>query len=340
MGIRIIGTGSYLPPKVVTNDDIAKSLDTTDEWIFSHTGIHSRHVAEAGESTSTMAAKAARRAMDAAGVKPEEIGLIVLATSTPDYNPFPSTACIVQGILGCARAGAFDLQAACAGFIYALEQARGFVNFYPDKKALVIGAESLTRILDWSDRSSCILFGDGAGAVVLANDEPPGVASLKTKAHTLLCADGKGAGFISRTGGTKDALPINPDTGVPVKGAPLLPELTLQGHDVFAFAVRTLSKVSRDLCELLGTKPEELDRVFAHQANARIIEATARRMKLPLEKFWLNLDTTANTSAASIPISLDQAVRAGQLADGMKIVMVGFGAGLTFGGTYCVWPEL
>ena len=340
MGIRIIGTGSYLPPKVVTNDDIAKSLDTTDEWIFSHTGIHSRHVAEAGESTSTMAAKAARRAMDAAGVKPEEIGLIVLATSTPDYNPFPSTACIVQGILGCIHAGAFDLQAACAGFIYALEQARGFVNFYPDKKALVIGAESLTRILDWSDRSSCILFGDGAGAVVLANDEPPGVASLKTKAHTLLCADGKGAGFISRTGGTKDALPINPDTGVPVKGAPLLPELTLQGHDVFAFAVRTLSKVSRDLCELLGTKPEELDRVFAHQANARIIEATARRMKLPLEKFWLNLDTTANTSAASIPISLDQAVRAGQLADGMKIVMVGFGAGLTFGGTYCVWPEL
>ena len=340
MGIRIMGTGSYLPPKVVTNDDIAKSLDTTDEWIFSHTGIHSRHVAEAGESTSTMAAKAAQRAMDAAGVKPEEIGLIVLATSTPDYNPFPSTACVVQGILGCTNAGAFDLQAACAGFIYALEQARGFVNFYPDKKALVIGAESLTRILDWSDRASCILFGDGAGAVVLANDEPPGVASLKTKAHTLLCADGKGAGFISRTGGTKDALPINPDTGVPMKGTPLLPELTLQGHDVFAFAVRTLSKVSRDLCELLGTKPEELDRVFAHQANARIIEATARRMKLPLEKFWLNLDTTANTSAASIPISLDQAVRAGQLVDGMKIVMVGFGAGLTFGGTYCVWPEL
>ena len=140
MGIRIIGTGSYLPPKVVTNDDIAKSLDTTDEWIFSHTGIHSRHVAEEGESTSTMAAKAAQRAMEAAGVKPEEIGLIVLATSTPDYNPFPSTACVVQGILGCTNAGAFDLQAACAGFIYALEQARGFVNFYPDKKALVIGA--------------------------------------------------------------------------------------------------------------------------------------------------------------------------------------------------------
>ena len=340
MGIRILGTGSYLPPKVVTNEDIAQSLDTSDEWIYSHTGIHSRHVAEEGESTSTMAAKAAKAAMEAAGVKPEEIGLIVLATSTPDYNPFPSTACVVQGMLGCVNAGAFDLQAACAGFVYALEQARGFVNFYPEKKALVIGSESLTRILDWTDRSSCILFGDGAGAVVLGNDEPPGVASLKTKAHTLLGADGNGAAFIKREGGCRHALPIDPKTGVPMKGTPILAELTLQGHDVFAFAVRTLSKVSRDLCELLGTTPEELDRVFAHQANGRIIEAVARRMKLPLEKFWLNLETTANTSAASIPISLDQAVRAGELKEGMKIVMVGFGAGLTYAGTYCTWPNL
>ena len=148
MGIRVIGTGSYLPPKVVTNDDIARSLDTTDEWIFSHTGIHSRHVAGEGESSATMGAKAAQAAMDAAGVKPEEIGLIVVATSTPDYNPFPSTACLVQDLLGCVNAGAFDLQAACAGFVYALEQARGFVNFYPDKKAIVIGTESLTRVMD------------------------------------------------------------------------------------------------------------------------------------------------------------------------------------------------
>ena len=216
MGIRVLGTGSYLPPKVVTNDDIAKSLDTTDEWIYSHTGIHSRHVAGEGESTSTMAAKAAQAALESSGVKPEEVGLIVVATSTPDYNPFPSTACLVQAALGCVNAGAFDLQAACAGFVYALEQARGFVNFYPDKKAIVIGAESLTRILDWTDRSSCILFGDGAGAVVIGNDEPPGVASLKTKAHTILGADGKGAHFISRTGGCKDALPLAP-TGIPAK---------------------------------------------------------------------------------------------------------------------------
>jgi len=340
MGIRILGTGSYLPPKVVTNDDIAQSLDTSDEWIYSHTGIHSRHVADDGESTSTMAAKAGAAAMEAAGVKPEEIGLIVLATSTPDYNPFPSTACIVQDMLGCVNAGAFDLQAACAGFVYALEQARGFVNFYPDKKALVIGAESLTRILDWTDRSSCILFGDGAGAVVLGNDEPPGVASLKTKAHTILGADGHGSHFIKRTGGCREALPISSETQVPEKPQPFLPELTLKGHDVFVFAVKTLAKVSSDLCNMLGTTPEEIDRVFAHQANGRIIEAVARRMKLPLEKFWLNLETTANTSAASIPISLDQAVRAGELKDGMKIVMVGFGAGLTYAGTYCTWPNL
>ncbi len=340
MGIRILGTGSYLPPKVVTNADIAQSLDTSDEWIYSHTGIHSRHVAEAGESTSTMAAKAAKSALEAAHVAPEDVGLIVVATSTPDYNPFPSTACLVQSLLGCVNAGAFDLQAACSGFVYALEQARGFVNFYPDKKAIVIGAESLTRILDWSDRSSCILFGDGAGAVVLGNDEPPGVASLKTTAHTILGADGQGASFIHRTGGCREALPMNPETGVPMKSDPVLPELTLQGHDVFAFAVRTLSKVCNDLCGRLGTSPEELDRVFAHQANGRIIEAVARRMKLPLDKFWLNLETTANTSAASIPISLDQAVRAGALTEGMKIVMVGFGAGLTFAGTYCTWPNL
>ncbi len=257
MGIRILGTGSYLPPKVVTNDDIAAALDTSDEWIFSHTGIHARHVAEEGETTSTMAAKAAKAALEMAKVNPEEVGLIVLATSTPDYAPFPSTACIVQDMLGCVNAGAFDLQAACAGFIYALEQARGFVNFYPDKKAIVIGAECLTRILDWTDRSSCILFGDGAGAVVLGNDEAPGVASTKTVAHTILGADGKGQGFITRTGGTRDALPFDPVTGIPLKPEPSVSTLTLQGHDVFAFAVRKLSKVVGDLCERLGTKPDE-----------------------------------------------------------------------------------
>ena len=340
MGIRVLGTGSYLPEKVVTNDDIAKSLDTNDEWIYSHTGIHSRHVAGPEETTATMGAEAARRALAMAGVDPQEVGLIVLATTTPDYNVFPSTACVVQDLLGCKNAGAFDLSAACSGFVYALEQARGFVNFYPDKKAIVIGSETLTRIVDWSDRSSCILFGDGAGAVVLGNDEAPGVASTKTTAHTILGADGSGKDFITRSGGTREALPINPDTGVPMPAKPIEPKMTLMGHDVFAFAVRALSRVASQLCERMETTPAEIDRVFAHQANGRIIEAVARRMKLPLDKFWLNLETTANTSGASIPISLDQAVRSGELKDGMKIVMVGFGSGLTYAGTFCTWPNL
>jgi len=336
MGIRILGTGSYLPPLIVSNNDLAKVLDTSDEWIFSHTGIHSRHVAEAGETTSTMAAKAAGRALDAAKVRPDEIGLIVLATSTPDYATFPSTACLVQALLGCKNAGAYDLQAACAGFVYALEQARGWLMLNPNRRALVIGAECLTRVLDWTDRSTCILFGDGAGAVVVGND---GENTAPT-ARAILGADGSGCHFIQRTGGTKDALPLDPKTGIPEAPHPFLPQLSLMGHEVFAFAIRTMSRVTEELCASFGREPASLDRVFAHQANGRIIEACARRMKLPLEKFWLNLQETANTSAASIPISLDQAVRTGELKDGMNIVLVGFGAGLSYGGLYMKWPEL
>lgn len=327
MALKILGTGSYLPPKVVTNDDLARSLDTSDAWIFSHTGIHARHIADDDDCTSTMATKAARAAMAAAGVAPEEIGLIVVATSSPDYNTFPSTACLVQAALGCPATGAYDLQAACAGFVYALDQARCWVKVNPSRKAIVIGAETLSRVVDWRDRSSCILFGDGAGAVVLGDvpgEEGPG-------AHTVLWADGNGAGFISREGGARRR--AEPGT---VK----IPYLVLQGHDVFAFAVRALSKVTTQLCAALGTTPDRLDRVFAHQANGRIIEAVARRMKLPLEKFYLNLETTGNTSAASIPLALDEAVRKGELADGMKLVLCGFGAGLTYAGTYMQWPHL
>jgi len=336
MGIRVLGTGSYLPPKVVTNNDIATSLDTSDEWIFTHTGIHARHVAGEGETTSTMAAKAAKAAMESAGVGADEIGLIVLATSTPDYNTFPSTACLVQGLLGCPHAGAYDLQAACAGFVYALEQARGYVALHPDQKALVIGAECLTRILDWTDRSSCILFGDGAGAVVVGSD---GEESAP-KAKTILGADSSGRHFIQRSGGTMKMVPFDSVTGVPQPQEPELPKLSLMGHEVFTFAVKTMARTVEEVCELGGVKPDGLDLVVAHQANGRIIEAIARRMKLPLEKFWLNLSETANTSAASIAIALDQAVRGGALKEGMKIVLVGFGGGLSYGGTYCEWPKL
>ena len=337
MAIRILGTGSYLPPKVVTNADIAAALDTSDEWIFSHTGIHARHVAGEGETTSSMAAKAARAALAAANVAPEDVGLIVAATSTPDYNTFPPTSCIIQGLLGCVNAGAYDLLAACSGFVYALEQTRGWLALNPGKKALVVGAECLTRIVDWTDRSSCILFGDGAGAVVLG-DEPGASAA---PAETILGADGSGRHFIQRTGGTMASLPLDPKTGIPT-AAPQDPHptLSLMGHEVFAFAVKTMSRVTQELCARKGVEPASLDRVFAHQANGRIIEACARRMKLPIEKFWLNLAETANTSAASIPISLDQAVRSGALTDGMNVVLVGFGAGLTYAGTYLTWPHL
>ncbi len=326
MSIKILGTGSYLPQNVVTNDDLAKSLDTSDEWIYSHTGIHSRHIAGDNDCTSTMATAAARQAMEAAGVKPDEIGLIIVATSSPDYNTFPSTACLVQAALECPATGAYDLQAACAGFVYALDQARCWVKVNPTRKALVIGAETLSRLVDWRDRASCILFGDGAGAVVIGDTDEQG-----PDAHSVLWADGKGAGFISRDGGAR--LPRQAGT-IPI------PYLVLQGHDVFAFAVRSLAKVTNQLCEMLGTTPDKLDRVFAHQANGRIIEAVARRMKLPLEKFYLNLETTGNTSAASIPIALAEAVRNGELKDGMNLVMCGFGAGLTYAGTYLRWPFL
>jgi 3-oxoacyl-[acyl-carrier-protein] synthase-3 len=327
MATSILGTGSYLPPKVVTNDDLSKTLDTSDEWIYSHTGIRSRHIAEEGECTSKMAAKAAKAALESAGIAPDDIGLIIVATSTPDYATFPSTACLVQAELGCPETGAYDLQAACAGFVYAIEQARCWVKCNSGKKALVIGAETLSRVVDWRDRGSCILFGDGAGAVVIG-DDGKGDAP---EAHTVLWADGKGAGFIFREGGCR--LPVPP-------GAIPVPSLVLQGHDVFAFAVRALAKVTNQLCEKLGTTPSGLDRVFAHQANGRIIDAVARRMKLPLEKFYLNLETTGNTSAASIPIALDEAVRKGELKDGMRIVLCGFGAGLTYAGTCMQWPNL
>jgi len=327
MALKILGTGSYLPPKVVTNDDLAQQLDTSDEWIFSHTGIHARHIAGDDDCTSSMATKAARLAMTAAGVQPEEIGLIIVATSSPDYNTFPSTACLVQAALGCPSTGAYDLQAACAGFVYALNQASCWCKVNRTRKAIVIGAETLSRVVDWHDRSSCILFGDGAGAAVIGEvSEGEGPDS-----ETILWADGNGAGYISREGGAR--LPH-------MLGTVAIPYLCLKGHDVFAFAVRALASVTSQLCQKMGMAPDQLDRVFAHQANGRIIEAVARRMKLPLERFYLNLVTTGNTSAASIPIALDEAVRKGELVDGMKIVLCGFGAGLTYAGTYLQWPYL
>ena len=265
MSVRILGTGSYLPPKIVTNDDLSKSLDTSDEWIWSHTGIRSRHIAEAEDCTSTMAAKAAQAALESAGVAPAEIGLIIVATSTPDYATFPSTACLVQAALGCSECGAYDLQAACAGFVYALEQARCWAKVNKGAKALVIGAETLSRIVDWRDRGSCILFGDGAGAVVLG--DVPG--EVGPAAHSILWADGKGANFIYREGGTR----LKPQPGMfPI------PTLVLQGHDVFAFAVRALAKVTNQLCEKLGTTPADSSAACAALAAIVEVQSSASAM--------------------------------------------------------------
>ncbi len=333
--VKIVGVGSYLPSRVVTNDEMAPRIDSTSEWIVSHTGIESRHIAATDETPSSMGAEAVRRALAAAGVEPDDIGLIVLATTTPDYVTYPSTSCLVQALTGCRHAAAFDLSAACSGFVYGLEMAKGYLLCHPEKKAIVVGTEMLSRHVDWSDRSLAMLFGDGAGAVVLAvtDDAPEGRLS-----EVVLGADGTGADFIRHEGGSRQ--PLCPD---PIKETVLTipaPYISMDGHAVFTFAVRKLDVVLRALCTRAGVEPSSLDCIYAHQANLRIIDAVARRMKLPLEKFYLNLQTVGNTSSASIPLCLDRAIREGTLKDGQNVALAGFGAGLTWAGMLMTWPYL
>jgi len=333
--VRVVGTGSYLPVRVVTNEEIAARLSSTAEWIFSHTGIECRHVAGADESAATMGAEAARAAMAMAGVGPDDIGMIILATTTPDYGSYPSTACLVQRALGCTNAAAFDLAAACSGFVYGLEMAKCYLLCHPERKAIVIGTEVLSRQLDWTDRSNAMLFGDGAGAVVLAAEEGSCEARLSA---SLLGADGNGARVIMREAGNRRQLCADPVHET--VGTMAVPYLKMDGHAVFSFAVRKLDEVIRALCEKAAIAPEALDLVFAHQANFRILDAVARRMKLPMEKFYLNLKHVGNTSSASIPLCLDRAVREGALKDGMRIALAGFGSGLTWAGALAQWPCL
>ncbi|MGN0834104.1 MAG: beta-ketoacyl-ACP synthase III [Kiritimatiellia bacterium] len=332
MTVRIAGTGSYLPARVVTNDEIVSQLQSTAEWIYSHTGIVSRHVAAPEESAATMGAAAARAAMAAAGADPADIGLIVLTTTTPDYSNYPSTACLVQAELGCANAAAFDLSAACSGFVYGLETAKCYLLAHPARKALVIGSEILSRHIDWTDRSNAMLFGDGAGAVVLEavpGEAPPFVRSL-------LGADGAGAALIRREGGAR-CFPTADPVHAPA-GPAGMTYLQMDGHAVFTFAVRKLAEILGALCHESGVEPEALDLVFAHQANVRILDAVARRMKLPMERFYTNLKTVGNTSSASIPLCLDRAAREGALKDGMRLALAGFGSGLTWAGALVEWP--
>jgi 3-oxoacyl-[acyl-carrier-protein] synthase-3 len=311
---RIVGTGSYLPPRVVHNAEFAARLDTSDAWIRERTGIVQRHIADESQASSDLALQASRAALSAAGVKPAEIDLIVLATSTPDFV-FPSTACLLQAKLGVKNCPAFDLQAVCSGFVYALATADNFIRAGAHRRALVVGTEVFSRILDWSDRGTCVLFGDGAGAVVLAAGERPGVHA------SVLRADGSHAGILSVPGNV---------CGGRIVGSPYL---HMQGKEVFKFAVKVLDEVARETLAAAGMQLADVDWLIPHQANVRILEATARKLGLPPERLVVTVDHHGNTSAASVPLALDEYVRAGKIRAGHRVLLQGVGGGFTWGAT-------
>ena len=313
MFARLIGTGSYLPGNPVTNDDLAaRGIDTNDEWIVTRTGIRSRYLAEQGATSSEMGLIAAQRALEMAGVSAAELDLIIVATSTPDFI-FPSTACLIQGKLGNKGAATFDVQAVCAGFTYALGIAEKFIRSGSHKKALVIGAEVFSRILDWNDRGTCGLFGDGAGAVVLEASEAPGI--LATAMH----ADGSQNGILNVPGQICGGL---------VTGDPFL---RMDGQAVFKFAVRVLADVAQEVCQAAGLQTQDIDWLIPHQANIRIIEATGKKLGVDRNKVIVTVDRHGNTSAASVPLALDEAVRDGRIQRGQKVLLEGVGGGFTWG---------
>lgn len=313
MFARIAGVGSYLPGQPVGNSDLVqRGVDTNDEWIVTRTGIKTRYLADAGVTSSDLAFEASRRAIESAGIGVSEIDLIIVATSTPDFI-FPSTACLLQSKLGNKGAMAFDVQAVCSGFIYALNIAEKFIRSGSRKKALVVGAEVFSRILDWEDRTTCVLFGDGAGAVVLESSEKPGI--LATVAH----ADGSQHDILSVSGYV---------SGGKVHGDPFL---RMDGQAVFKFAVRVLSEMVHECCEIAGIKPSDIDWLIPHQANIRIIEATGKKLRIDSEKVVVTLDSHGNTSAASIPLALDVAIRDGRVQRGQKLLLEGVGGGFTWG---------
>ena len=313
---RIAGTGSYLPEKVLTNDDLAKLVETSDEWIAARTGIRERHIAAEGETTSDLAYHAAVRALEAAGVDAKDLDLIVLGTTTPDVI-FPSTACLVQARLGAAGCPAFDVNAACSGFVYALTVADKFIRSGAARNALVIGAETLTRMLDWTDRGTCVLFGDGAGAVVLKADDETGI--LSTHMH----ADGTKAELLHNpVGVSKGFKPDEHNAGVRVMMA---------GNDVFKHAVKALDSVVEETLEANGLDRHQLDWLIPHQANLRIIEATAKRLDMSMDQVIVTVDKHGNTSSGSVPLALDTAIRSGRVERGQLLLLEAFGGGFTWG---------
>ena len=319
---RIAGIGSFLPKKVVTNHDLEASLETTDEWIVSHTGIRERHVVVEGENCSDLGIEAARRALEDSGVSAEKLGLILSSTCSGDYVNFPTTACLIQGALGAVDAGAVELNAACTGFPYALALARGYCIAH-QKPVLIVATEVISRLLDWSDRSTCILFGDGAGAVVLVPSETPGLVD------EVLGADGTAGDALIRYEGTRFP-----------HGKAVEPTfIEMNGKAIFPFAVRTMERIIRDVLERNHLQLDEVEHIIPHQANRRIIEAVARHMEVPIERFFLNIEHVANISSASVPVALDELYRGGRIHNGDRILTVGFGAGLTFGGNLLVWNK-
>ena len=307
----IAGTGSALPRRRVTNADLAETVDTSDEWIVERTGIRSRYIAGDGETTSSLATDAARRAIEAAGIAAADIGLIILATATPDQT-FPASATIVQTALGIDDCIAFDVQAVCSGFLYAISVADSMIRSGAASTALVIGAETFSRIIDWEDRATCVLFGDGAGAVVMrAEDGPRGI--LATKLH----ADGRHNQLLYVDGGPSTTQTVG--------------KLRMKGQEVFRHAVTNLSNVLREVMEAAGLTAADIDWVVPHQANRRILDATARKLGLPPERVIVTVDEHANTSAASVPLALDVAVRDGRIKRGDLLVLEAMGGGFTWG---------
>jgi 3-oxoacyl-[acyl-carrier-protein] synthase-3 len=316
---RITGTGSYLPEKVLTNVDLERMVDTSDEWIHTRTGIRERRIAAEGQYVSDLALKASREAIEAAGIAAGDIDLIIVATSTPDMI-FPSSACILQDKLGSAGGcAAFDVQAVCTGFVYAVAIADKFIRSGQHKCALVVGAEIFSRILDWKDRGTCVLFGDGAGAVILQAADAPGILS------SHLHADGSYREILAVPGSVH---------GGKVHGHPFL---TMEGNAVFKFAVRVLEEVALEALQANGLDRSQIDWLIPHQANTRIIHATARKLDLAPEKIVVTVDRHGNTSAASIPLALDEAVRDGRIRPGQHIMLEGVGGGFTWGSVLLRW---
>ena len=315
---RIIGTGSYLPEKVLTNHDLEKMVDTSHDWIVSRSGIIERRLAAEDEKTSDLALQASRRAIEAAGVGLDEIDLIIVATTTPDQI-FPSTACILQDKLGIKQGAAFDLQAVCAGFIYALTTADMYIRSGQARTVLVVGAETLTRLLDWTDRATCVLFGDGAGAMVVQASSEPGILNTRLRADGSQRCMLEAPGYIARGA---------------IQGNPYV---QMDGQGVFKFAVKVLAEVVDEVLEGTGVAPDKVDWLIPHQANIRIMEATGKKLGLERDKLVVTVDRHGNTSAASIPLAVDTAVRDGRVKPGQHVLLEGVGGGFAWGAALIRW---